>query len=134
MRISDWSSDVFSSDLLFRPPLLERLILAAGLAIAATVVSNSAVAWMPTVLLAGASIERGLGDNFVIMLGAPLGSLIGFFLLSRVSRKGALLASSLFGPVVAVACAYVERDTGLIPLSFVLMALINIVCTIILGI
>lgn len=119
---------------LFRPPLLERLILAAGLAIAATVVSNSAVAWMPTVLLAGASIERGLGDNFVIMLGAPLGSLIGFFLLSRVSRKGALLASSLFGTVVAVACAYVERDTGLIPLSFVLMALINLVCTIILGI
>src|SRR3546814_9831482 len=68
------------------------------------------------------------------MLGAPLGILIGFFLLSRVSRKGALLASSLFGTVVAVACAYVERDTGLIPLSFVLMALINLVCTIILGI
>ncbi|WP_066701924.1 MFS transporter [Sphingobium amiense] len=119
---------------LFRAPLLKRLLLAMGLAIAATVTSNSAVAWMPTVLMESASVERGLGDNFVIMLGAPLGSVVGYFILSRVSRRGALAVTSILGAGIAASCAFIGRDAGLIPLALVLMALINLVCTIILGV
>jgi putative MFS transporter len=119
---------------LFRPPLLRRLALATGLAVAATVISNTAVAWMPTLLLARGTVERGLSDNFIIMLGAPLGSVVGYFIMSRVSRRGAIAVTSLAAACLAAGCAYVGRESGLIPLAFVLMASINLICTIILGV
>ncbi len=119
---------------LFRAPVLQRLILAAGLAIAATVVSNSVVAWLPTILLVSGTVERGLGDNLVIMLGAPLGSVLGYFLIGRVRRKTALVITSVLASGLAAGCAFIDRDGGLVPVAFVLMALINLVCTIILGV
>lgn len=119
---------------LFRAPLFWRLILGAGLAVGATVTSNSAVAWMPTVLLASGSVARGLGDNLVIMLGAPLGSVVGYFIINRVSRRGAIAATSIAASCLAVICAYLDRGSGLVPVALILMASINLVCTLILGV
>lgn len=119
---------------LFRAQFARPLSLAIGLAVAVNVTSNSAIAWLPTLLLADGTIERGLGDNLVIMLGAPLGSVIGYFIVGRVSRRGLIAGSALLATALAAACGYAGRDLGLIPLAFVLMALINLICTIVLGV
>lgn len=119
---------------LFRVPLSQRLALGTGLAVAATVTSNSVVAWMPTLLLTTGSVSQGLGDNFIIMLGAPLGSMVGYFIMGRVSRCRAIAVTAMLATICAAGCAYLDRDSGLIPLAFILMALINLVCTIILGV
>lgn len=117
-----------------RAALIRSIVLAALLATGANVLSNSYIAWLPTILLSGASISRGLGENFLVALGAPFGSVLAYLLSGRVGRRSGILSATLLGLLLAIACAFIERSGGLVLLAAILMAAVNLVCTLVLSI
>jgi MFS transporter, putative metabolite:H+ symporter len=119
---------------LFRRPLVRSLILGACIAIAANVTSNGLIAWLPTLLWSGESMSRGLGQSFLVMLGAPLGGLMGYFLADRFGRKRGLIGAALAAATLAVGCAFSTGTTAVVPLAFLLTVGISLVCTIVLGV
>jgi MFS transporter, putative metabolite:H+ symporter len=119
---------------LFRRPLAKSLILGSCIAIAANVTSNGLIAWLPTLLWSGDSMSRGLGQSFLVMLGAPLGAVVGFFLADRFGRMRGLIGAALAASALAVGCAFSAGTTAVVPLAFLLTVGMSLVCTIVLGV
>jgi putative MFS transporter len=92
---------------LFRPPLLNRTILAIVVTACLLTFNYAFVAWVPTFLIKqGLGVANSLGVSALMFVGAPLGSLLGLFLSERIGRRWGLIAFSVIG--ILVSAAYVS--------------------------
>ena len=92
-------------------------LLVAVVAVAATnVCSYAFTSWVPTILVKrGINLSSSLLTSTVMMLGAPVGCLIGSLLIDRIGRKRTIVPAFLFTGVFGLMYAFRERNYRWLP-------------------
>ena len=98
-------------------------LLVAVVAVAATnVCSYAFTSWVPTILVKrGINLSSSLLTSTVMMLGAPVGCLIGSLLIDRIGRKGTIVPAFLFTGVFGLMYAFQTSTVSAIIVGFLLM-------------
>lgn len=98
-------------------------LMVAIVAVAATnVCSYAFTSWVPTILVKrGINLSSSLLTSTVMMLGAPVGCLIGSLLIDRVGRKRTIVPAFLFTGVFGMLYAFQSSTVGAIIVGFLLM-------------
>ena len=118
--------------ILFRPPLLRRMIVGSLTLILVNAVIQGFVTWLPTFFIRqGMSLVTAFKFALVMSIGAPVGGLIAAFLSDKLGRKPTVALACAVGIVVGFYYPQV-KDPALLPLMglaltapvFVLMALL----------
>lgn len=94
----------------------------AIIAVTATLVCQyTFTSWVPTLLLnQGINIVSSIGFSAIMMLGAPIGSAIGAFLVDRAGRKPVILSAFAATAILGIAYAYERTTTGILINGFLL--------------
>ena len=94
-------------------------IVAVG---ATNVCSYAFTSWVPTILVKrGINLSSSLTTSTLMMLGAPVGCLIGSLLIDRIGRKRTIVPAFLFTGVFGMAYAFQTSTVGAIIVGFLLM-------------
>lgn len=94
-------------------------IVAVG---ATNVCSYAFTSWVPTILVKrGINLSSSLTTSTLMMLGAPVGCLIGSLLIDRIGRKRTIVPAFLFTGVFGMAYAFQTSTVGAIIIGFLLM-------------
>lgn len=98
-------------------------LLVAVVAVAATnVCSYAFTSWVPTILVKrGINLSSSLLTSTVMMLGAPVGCLIGSLLIDRIGRKRTIVPAFLFTGVFGLMYAFQTSTVSAIIVGFLLM-------------
>ncbi|MBT1164493.1 MFS transporter [Bifidobacterium felsineum] len=98
-------------------------LLVAIVAVSATnVCSYAFTSWVPTILVKrGINLSSSLTTSTMMMLGAPVGCLIGSLLIDRIGRKRTIVPAFLFTGVFGMMYAYQTSTVGAIIVGFLLM-------------
>ena len=98
-------------------------LLVAIVAVNATnVCSYAFTSWVPTILVKrGINLSSSLTTSTLMMLGAPVGCLIGSLLIDRIGRKRTIVPAFLFTGVFGMLYAFQSSTTGAIIVGFLLM-------------
>ncbi|MBT1161103.1 MULTISPECIES: MFS transporter [Bifidobacterium] len=98
-------------------------LLVAIVAVGATnVCSYAFTSWVPTILVKrGINLSASLTTSTLMMLGAPVGCLIGSLLIDRIGRKRTIVPAFLFTGVFGMAYAFQTSTAGAIIVGFLLM-------------
>ena len=98
-------------------------LLVAVVAVAATnVCSYAFTSWVPTILgKRGINLSSSLLTSTVMMLGAPVGCLIGSLLIDRIGRKRTIVPAFLFTGVFGLMYAFQTSTVSAIIVGFLLM-------------
>ncbi|NMM97418.1 MFS transporter [Bifidobacterium olomucense] len=98
-------------------------LLVAIVAVSATnVCSYAFTSWVPTILVKrGINLSASLTTSTMMMLGAPVGCLIGSLLIDRIGRKRTIVPAFLFTGVFGMLYAFQTSTTGAIVVGFLLM-------------
>ena len=98
-------------------------LLVAVVAVAATnVCSYAFTSWVPTILIKrGINLSSSLLTSTVMMLGAPVGCLIGSLLIDRIGRKRTIVPAFLFTGVFGLMYAFQTSTVSAIIVGFLLM-------------
>jgi len=94
----------FSLGSLVKPPILQRMVVGCLVLICVNTLIFGFVTWLPTFFVKqGLGISRSFAYTLVIILGSPIGCLIGAFAADALGRRrtivGASLATILFGAI-----------------------------------
>ena len=95
----------------------------AVVAVAATnVCSYAFTSWVPTILVKrGINLSSSLLTSTAMMLGAPVGCLIGSLLIDRIGRKRTIVPAFLFTGVFGLMYAFQTSTVSAIIVGFLLM-------------
>ncbi|MBT1171677.1 MFS transporter [Bifidobacterium sp. SO4] len=98
-------------------------LLVAIVAVSATnVCSYAFTSWVPTILVKrGINLSASLTTSTMMMLGAPVGCLIGSLLIDRIGRKRTIVPAFLFTGVFGMLYAFQTSTAGAIIVGFLLM-------------
>ena len=98
-------------------------LLVAVVAVAATnVCSYAFTSWVPTILVKrGINLSSSLLTSTAMMLGAPVGCLIGSLLIDRIGRKRTIVPAFLFTGVFGLMYAFQTSTVSAIIVGFLLM-------------
>ncbi|KFI94216.1 Major facilitator superfamilymetabolite/H symporter [Bifidobacterium saguini DSM 23967] len=98
-------------------------LLVAIVAVSATnVCSYAFTSWVPTILVKrGINLSSSLTTSTMMMLGAPVGCLIGSLLIDRIGRKRTIVPAFLFTGVFGMLYAFQTSTVGAIVVGFLLM-------------
>lgn len=98
-------------------------LLVAIVAVSATnVCSYAFTSWVPTILVKrGINLSASLTTSTMMMLGAPVGCLIGSLLIDRIGRKRTIVPAFLFTGVFGMMYAFQTSTVGAIVVGFLLM-------------
>ena len=98
-------------------------LLVAVVAVAATnVCSYVFTSWVPTILVKrGITLSSSLLTSTAMMLGAPVGCLIGSLLIDRIGRKRTIVPAFLFTGVFGLMYAFQTSTVSAIIVGFLLM-------------
>ncbi|NEG54295.1 MFS transporter [Bifidobacterium platyrrhinorum] len=98
-------------------------LLVAIVAVGATnVCSYAFTSWVPTILVKrGINLSSSLLTSTLMMLGAPVGCLIGSLLIDRIGRKRTIVPAFLFTGVFGMLYAFQTSTAGAIVVGFLLM-------------
>ncbi|KAB7785729.1 MFS transporter [Bifidobacterium cebidarum] len=98
-------------------------LLVAIVAVSATnVCSYAFTSWVPTILVKrGINLSSSLTTSTMMMLGAPVGCLIGSLLIDRIGRKRTIVPAFLFTGVFGMLYAFQTSTVGAIIVGFLLM-------------
>ncbi|WP_197021220.1 MFS transporter [Sporolactobacillus terrae] len=91
---------------LFSKSMIRRTLLGCMILAAINTAAFTFVTWVPTLLVnSGITVSKSLGYTALMMLGAPIGALIGRMTVDRLGRKwmivGALIMTALLGYIYA---------------------------------
>ncbi|WP_240542007.1 MFS transporter [Bifidobacterium sp. CP2] len=98
-------------------------LLVAIVAVGATnVCSYAFTSWVPTILVKrDINLSSSLITSTLMMLGAPVGCLIGSLLIDRIGRKRTIVPAFLFTGVFGMLYAFQTSTVGAIVVGFLLM-------------
>lgn len=98
-------------------------LLVAIVAVSATnVCSYAFTSWVPTILLKrGINLSSSLFTSTLMMVGAPVGCLVGSLLIDRIGRKRTIVPAFLFTGVFGMLYAYQTSAVSAIIVGFLLM-------------
>jgi MFS transporter, putative metabolite:H+ symporter len=101
-----------------------RMLLVASVAASATIICQyTFTTWVPTLLgRRGIGISGSLGLSTLMMVGAPLGCLLGAWAVDRIGRKPTIIAAFAATAVLGVAYAMQTSRVGVVVVGFVLTA------------
>ena len=101
---------------LFRPPLLRRMIVGSITLIVINAVVHGFVTWLPTFFIRqGMSMVQAFQFSLVMSIGAPLGAMIAAFAADRLGRKPTVALACIVAIVVGYLYPEV-KDPALLPL------------------
>jgi putative MFS transporter len=116
---------------LFGPGVWHRTVLGSVVLIALNTAVYGFIAFLPTFMVKqGMSIVSSLNYTTLMMLGGPVGALIGFFLADRLGRKACIVVFSLLA--VLFGALYPQmRDPALVTLmGFLLITAVYVLVAI----
>jgi putative MFS transporter len=115
---------------LFSKTLLPILILCIGIYVLTNVIVYSFTTWLPSSFVqSGLSITKSMGFTTIMMIGGPLGGLIGVLISDRLSRKWMVVTLSVVGAIVGYFYGISQNNTQIIVLGFAMTTVIYfIVC------
>ncbi|ATW26306.1 MFS transporter [Candidatus Formimonas warabiya] len=120
---------------LFSREYLKRTIVSMLYLIGTNFFTYTYVNWLPTIFIKqGISITTSLGYTFVMMLGAPFGSLIGSLITDKFGRKPISIIVFILMGICGYVYAISTTPPLLMLLGFCFMLLLYIVCAIGFGI
>ncbi|MCH4172083.1 MAG: MFS transporter [Lactobacillus sp.] len=77
--------------------------------------------WVPTLLLKrGINVVHSLGFSTIMMIGAPVGALIGALLVDRIGRKKIIVPTFVLAAIFGLIYARQDSTTGVLILGFLL--------------
>ncbi|KAA8675078.1 MFS transporter [Clostridium sp. HV4-5-A1G] len=117
-------SDLFSKN------MISRTIVGCVVLIAINTLIYTFVSWAPTFFLRkGINVSKSLGYTTIMMIGAPLGALIGSFIVDKLGRKWCLTVFMLAAGAIGYAYASQNTMTVILTMGFFLTVIIYILLT-----
>ncbi|MFC0903364.1 MFS transporter [Clostridium sp. MT-14] len=124
----DKESGKFSD--LFSKNMISRTIVGCVVLIAINTLIYTFVSWAPTFFLRkGINVSKSLGYTTIMMIGAPLGALIGSFIVDKLGRKWCLTIFMLAAGALGYAYASQNTMTVILTMGFFLTVIIYILLT-----
>lgn len=124
----DKESGKFSD--LFSKNMISRTIVGCVVLIAINTLIYTFVSWAPTFFLRkGINVSKSLGYTTIMMIGAPLGALIGSFIVDKLGRKWCLTVFMLAAGALGYAYASQNTMTVILTMGFFLTVIIYILLT-----
>ena len=122
-----WTRDLHTPTIpmkaLFSREVIGRTWVAALSQIAVNVTLYGMISWIPTFLVKqGMSVVSSLGYTTLMSFGGPIGALIGFLLVDRMSRKASMIGASLLTILFGVLYPNMVDQTALTAVGFLLTA------------
>ncbi|MCH3964482.1 MAG: MFS transporter [Clostridium sp.] len=117
-------SDLFSKN------MISRTIVGCVVLIAINTLIYTFVSWAPTFFLRkGINVSKSLGYTTIMMIGAPLGALIGSFIVDKLGRKWCLTVFMLAAGALGYAYASQNTMDVILTMGFFLTVIIYILLT-----
>lgn len=115
---------------LFSKNMISRTIVGCVVLIAINTLIYTFVSWAPTFFLRkGINISKSLGYTTIMMIGAPLGALIGSFIVDKFGRKWCLTVFMLAAGALGYAYASQNAMGIILTMGFFLTVIIYILLT-----
>lgn len=117
-------SDLFSKN------MIARTIVGCIVLIAINTLIYTFVSWAPTFFLKkGINVSKSLGYTTIMMVGAPLGALIGSFIVDKFGRKWCLTIFMLAAGALGYAYALQNIMWMILVIGFLLTVIIYVLLT-----
>ncbi len=115
---------------LFKGNILPRTVVGCMILIAINTLIYTFVTWAPTLFLRnGINVSKSLGYTTIMMVGAPLGALVGGFIVDRCGRKWCLIIFMILAGVLGYAYAVQQTMWLILVIGFFLTIMIYILLT-----
>lgn len=115
---------------LFRKNMLSRTVVGCVVLIAINTLIYTFVSWAPTFFLRkGINVSKSLGYTTIMMVGAPLGALIGSFIVDKFGRKWCLTIFMLAAGALGYAYASQNVMWMILTIGFFLTIIIYVLLT-----
>ncbi|AYD40393.1 MFS transporter [Clostridium fermenticellae] len=115
---------------LFKKDMISRTIVGCVVLIAVNTLIYTFVSWAPTFFLRkGINVSKSLGYTTIMMVGAPLGALIGGFIVDKFGRKWCITLFMLAAGALGYAYASQTTMWTILTLGFFLTVIIYILLT-----
>lgn len=112
---------------LFQGQLRRRTITGIVINVVNNLITHGFITWMPTFFIAeGLTVTRSLAFTTVMTLGAPFGSLIGYFFAESLGRKRGTVIFSFVALVLGLLYPHVAAPAAVMAMGFCLVATIFI--------
>lgn len=83
--------------------------------------------WVPTLLLGkGINIIHSMWFSTLMMMGAPIGGIIGMFLVDKIGRKKTIVPAFIFTAIAGISYAFQNTNTAILINGLILTALLYI--------
>jgi MFS transporter, putative metabolite:H+ symporter len=120
---------------LFHAPLLSRLIVGSVVLIVVNTLIFGFVTWLPTFFVKqGLSITQSFAYTLVIVLGSPIGCVIGALAADRIGRRRIILAASAATILFGAIYPFVAEPALLLAVGFLLIVAIYVQVAVLFGV
>lgn len=115
---------------LFNKNMISRTIVGCVVLIAINTLIYTFVSWAPTFFLRkGINVSKSLGYTTIMMIGAPLGALLGSFIVDKFGRKWCITIFMLAAGILGYAYASQNIMWVILTMGFFLTIIIYILLT-----
>ncbi len=120
---------------LARPPLAQRMLVGSIVLITVNTLIFGFVTWLPTFFVQqGLSITKSFSYTLVIILGSPIGCLLGAFSADRFGRRRTIVGASIMTIVVGAIYPFVAEPALLLTVGFLLIVAIYVQVAVLFGV
>jgi MFS transporter, putative metabolite:H+ symporter len=117
------------------PTLLPRMVVGAVVLISVNTLIFGFVTWLPTFFVQqGLSIGQSFAYTLVIVLGSPIGCVLGAFMADYFGRRLSIVAASIATIVFGVVYPFMTEPTLLLIVGFLLIVAIYVQVAILFGV
>lgn len=116
---------------LFKGKILSRTLVGSITLITINTLIYTFITWVPTLFLKnGINLSKSLGYTTIMMIGAPLGAIIGGFIVDRFGRKWCIVSFMILAGILGYAYPIQNNMSMILILGFLLTISIYILVTI----
>ena len=120
---------------LVRAPILQRMIVGCVALISINTLIFGFVTWLPTFFVQqGLTITRSFAYTLVIILGSPIGCVIGAFGADRFGRRRSIIGASILTILFGMIYPFVSAPALLLTVGFLLIVAIYVQVAILFGV
>ncbi|MFT8310646.1 MAG: MFS transporter [Sporolactobacillus sp.] len=106
---------------LFGKTMIRRTILGCLILAAINTAAYTFVTWVPTLLVnSGITVSKSLGYTALMMIGAPIGALIGRMMVDRIGRKWIIVCAFVMTAVLGYIYAFQHQPIAIMTVGFLM--------------